>query len=95
MTKQDRIIPDGARHSGLSKDYGGQSNPDHHCPSPTLEIARLRKALDFYARREHWMARTENLACSRKLLVANGDTSGTNGWAVAEEALARKHYDTT
>ena len=28
-TKHTRIIPDGAHHSGLGKDYGGMYNPDY------------------------------------------------------------------
>lgn len=38
--KQPRIIPDGAHHSGLMKDYGGRYNPDFES-----ELSQLRKML--------------------------------------------------
>lgn len=83
MSKRPRIIPDGAHHSGLSKDYGGRYNPDY-----VDEKTRLRQALEFYARHEHWMSLDGNLGSDRKLLIANGDTTDTDGWAVAEKALS-------
>jgi len=83
MSKQPRIIPDGAHYSGLIKDYGGRYNPDY-----VDEKTRLRQALEFYARHEHWMALGEAVNGDRKLLVANGDVADTNGWTVAERALS-------
>lgn len=43
-------------------------------------------AVEFYARHEHWMGTAED--GPQKLLIANGDTSGVDGWAVAEDALS-------
>lgn len=83
MSKEPRIIPDGAHHSGLMKDYGGRYNPAY-----VDEKTRLRRALEFYARHEHWMALGEGTNNDQKLLIANGDTTDTNGWAVAEKALS-------
>ena len=40
--KDKRVIPDGAHHSGLMKDYGGQYNPDYVSPQ-AAELTRLRE----------------------------------------------------
>ncbi len=51
------------------------------------EVARLRKALRFYARHEHWMAITSDPDCASQLLVALSGQLPPDGWAVAEDAL--------
>lgn len=49
----------------------------------------LLHATFFYARREHWMAQTENAEDQRLLVAQDGQTSGTDGWQVAVNALAQ------
>lgn len=46
------------------------------------------KALEFYARHEHWMALAGDADEPQKLLIANGDTDATDGCAMAEKALS-------
>ena len=47
----------------------------------------LREALEFYAKREHWMGLTSD-SPSRRLLVANGRNHQTgDGWEEAQAAL--------
>lgn len=47
----------------------------------------LLKAVQFYARHEHWMALTSDADCPLTNLIARqGDTS-PDGWAVAEAAM--------
>jgi hypothetical protein len=48
----------------------------------------LREALEFYANHNHWMGLTEASDSPQKLLIANGNVKGTEGWSVAEAALA-------
>jgi hypothetical protein len=47
---------------------------------------KYRDALQFYARREHWMQVSEN-AEARTLLVAGGPTGTLDAWSVAQLAL--------
>lgn len=42
----------------------------------------VMKVLNFYANHNHWMSLGED--GPQKLLVANGDTSSVEGWAMAE-----------
>lgn len=49
------------------------------------QVDKWKKAIEFYARREHWMGLTENDDCP-KVLVANGCCESTEGWAMAEWA---------
>jgi pyruvate/2-oxoglutarate dehydrogenase complex dihydrolipoamide dehydrogenase (E3) component len=52
-------------------------------------VKPLEDALKFYAKHEHWMGLTSD-DYTPKLLVANGNTPNTEGWAVAEAALQGK-----
>lgn len=78
-------------HLGKHFDIRGQ---EHACllaaPSPaeTSQASAMRKALEFYARHEHWMTLGEQPGSQHKILVANGDTDSVEGWAMAEKALA-------
>lgn len=51
------------------------------------EIERLRKALDFYARHEHWMAQTDHADDLSRVLTAMQGDDEQHGWRVAEDAL--------
>ena len=43
---------------------------------------RVMLVLNFYADHHHWMSQSET--GPHKLLVANGDVPGVDGWAMAE-----------
>ncbi len=58
-----------------------------HIEELVQEVERLRKALGFYARHEHWMAVASDADCARQLLVALSGQLPPDGWAVAEDAL--------
>jgi hypothetical protein len=50
---------------------------------PIVPLERIRNALRFYARREHWMGQTEN--SNRTLLIALGENhKDGHGWEEAE-----------
>lgn len=51
------------------------------------KLAAAQKALEFYADHIHWMTLTDDSNEPPKLLIANGDTNDTSGWAVAENVL--------
>lgn len=57
------------------------------------EVRRLREALQFYARHEHWMEQTSDSGLCR-LLVAMQGVGIQHGWIVAEIALTTPPYET-
>lgn len=53
-----------------------------------VENQRLRGALEFYARHEHWMALGSGVDSLRTSLVAMSGDGIQHGWRVAEDALS-------
>jgi hypothetical protein len=52
------------------------------------EITWCHRAIQFYAKHEHWMAVSSDTGQPCKLLIANDSTQDSyNGWSVAEVAL--------
>lgn len=58
------------------------------CQEAALVARAALAALRFYAKHEHWMPLAGNMDGPSKLLIANGDTEGVDGWCVADVALA-------
>lgn len=52
-------------------------------------IGELVEALEFYARREHWMTLTDEPDSARKLFVAHGPFPSEEAWSVAEAAIMK------
>lgn len=69
----------------------GESTLREAAKKVMLENSRLRDALAFYARREHWMEVSEG-SDFRMLLVAHSHLSNSiHGFGVAEDTLAVNH----
>jgi hypothetical protein len=56
-----------------------------------LENSRLRDALEFYSRHEHWMSTSENHEPQMLLIAHRGDSVYVHGWDVAQRTLAVNH----